>query len=70
MREWFAYHIQNRKDELPTFLYLKRLIQQFCLWIRNVIPNAEDIERIISVEISDKNFKHELYDIVKETMIH
>ncbi|PHU14652.1 hypothetical protein BC332_15857 [Capsicum chinense] len=31
IREYFAYKIQDRKDEVPTILYSRRLFQQFLI---------------------------------------
>ncbi|KAF8050555.1 hypothetical protein N665_1942s0005 [Sinapis alba] len=58
------YTIEFQKRGLPHAHILLFMDPKFKL------PNTDDIHKIISAEMTDKNEEPELYDIIKDMMIH
>ncbi|XP_048493664.1 uncharacterized protein LOC125494132 [Beta vulgaris subsp. vulgaris] len=53
MREWFAYRMQDRKNEPPTILLSRRLCQQFCVDGYTMM----EAERLSFVKYNQQSFR-------------
>ncbi|XP_021991783.1 uncharacterized protein LOC110888572 [Helianthus annuus] len=62
MREYFAYHVQDRVNHFSLILNARRLLQQFLVDVYTMIES----ERLLFIRLQQKNLRSETYDNLKK----
>jgi len=62
MREWFAYRLQERKDEFSTILFGRKLLQQFIVDGYSMVESG----RLYYVRNNQGNLRSETYKNIKK----
>ncbi|KAH0682869.1 hypothetical protein KY289_020621 [Solanum tuberosum] len=64
--EYFAYKIQERKNEVPTIVSAKRLFQQFLVDGYTMIESS----RLLFYRLNQRNLRTHLYKGLQEAVLH
>ncbi|XP_022003995.1 uncharacterized protein LOC110901476 [Helianthus annuus] len=62
MREYFAYHVQDRVNHFSLILNARRLLQQFLVDVYTLIES----ERLLCIRMQQKELRSETYDNLKK----